>query len=94
MTATVTFTPAQEAALRRTGRELAAAFRVDYFDVVHRLRLTLTDPHSHDNVRAYAAAARWWPLDRTSPSGRQLFVCLRCGRTVAWPQRHCPDGCE
>jgi hypothetical protein len=34
----------------------------------------------------------WRTLDKTSPSGRQLFECEKCGRESATPDKQCPIG--
>lgn len=34
-----------------------------------------------------------WVLDGASPSGKNVFRCLRCGRRSLGPDKDCPRGC-
>ena len=37
------------------------------------------------------AASRWIPIAVPSPSGKQQYVCLNCGRTSYFPDKACPE---
>lgn len=37
---------------------------------------------------------RWTRLERTTPSGKQLFRCSDCGRESPTPDKRCPKGCR
>jgi len=39
-------------------------------------------------------ASRWIRLERTTPSGKQLFLCRTCGRESPTPDKRCADGCR
>jgi len=53
---------------------------------------------AYDAAKAWLASAPtiddmlWLPLRRTSPSGKALFVCTRCGCVSPTPDKTCP-GC-
>jgi len=34
-------------------------------------------------------SSRWFRLDKCSPSGKMMFVCLCCGRTSTTPDKYC-----
>lgn len=37
-----------------------------------------------------AVNGRWVPISRTTPSGKQQFVCTVCGRVSCFPDKMCP----